>query len=435
MLLSRDRVDRSDPTSMKLIALVLPLFAMTPRVLAQSPEVAPAINQFGLDLLRIQPSANTPGNLLLSPYSIEAALAMAWTGADGVTRDEMRRVLHFAGNDAAVVNAFSALARELRAISGASPTSAEIPGQKGIPVPRVDLSVANRLFAQSGFAVQPEFIRGLRDDFGAPLEELDFSHAPEPSRRKINDWVADQTHRRITDLVPAGALNEMTRLVLANAIYLKAPWMTPFEPEATKPEAFWVGGSVGNRVPTMQQQDDFHFGKRSGYSAIALPYEGGALQFLILLPDERNGLARFERIVTPALLAECTRLPSCDVVLHLPRFKLEPPSMPLGSLLKRLGMTTASDQPPGSADFSRMAQRKPNEYLCVSEVIHKAWLALDEAGTEAAAATATVMMVGCAVPSPRPPPIEVRVDHPFLFAIQHVPSGACLFLGRVEDPR
>jgi serpin B len=166
-----------------------------------------------------------------------------------------------------------------------------------------------------------------------------------------------------------------------------------------------------------------------------LPYAGGDLQFVILLPDKSDGLAALDRSITPDILAGCTNLPNRDVILHLPRFKIEPPSLPLGTALRRLGMATAFDEPRGSADFDRMAPRKTDDYLFISEVIHKTWLSLDENGTEAAAATAVMMRVGAMLRANPPPPVEVRVDHPFLFAIQHVPSGTCLFLGRLEDPR
>ena len=185
----------------------------------------------------------------------------------------------------------------------------------------------------------------------------------------------------------------------------------------------------------MLQQRYYGYDQRDGYAAITLPYFGGSLQFLILLPDKPDGLAALERVMTPDALASCTNLARRDVILHLPRFKIEPPSLPLGAALRGLGMTTAFDQPRGSADFGRMAPRKPEDYLYISEVIHKTWLSLDENGTEAAAATAVMIRAGAMLRPNPPPPVEVRVDRPFLFAIQHVPSGACLFLGRLEDPR
>jgi serpin B len=405
-------------------------------LLAQSNPVPPAVNQVGLDLLRAQASAGDRGNLLLSPYSIEAALAMACTGAEGRTREEMQRVLHLPGDGAAIFDGFSALAKELSELQTASRRHAEEARKYGGSEEPIEINIANRLFAQSGFAFRPAFTTALRERFGAPLEELDFAGAAEPARGAINAWVARETREKIRELVPAGAIDAGTRAVLANALYLRAAWADAFKPLNTKNEPFWIGGRTQAEALTMRQQRHYRYEKRNGYAALALPYVGGELQFVILLPDERDGLADLERTVTPDLLAGCTGLPYRDVILHLPKFKLEPPSMPLGAVLQGLGMTTAFDQPRGSADFDRMAPRKPNDYLYISEVFHQTWLKLDENGTEAAAATAVAMRAGASArQEPPPPPIEVRVDRPFLFAIQHVPSGTCLFLGRLTDPR
>jgi len=420
---------------MKSLAYIFLLGAMVHSTPAQSADVAPAINQFGLDLLRAGAASETPGNLLLSPYSLESALAMAWAGADGRTEEEMRRVLHLAGDQAAVIDGLGALARDLRELRAASRQRAESDAQRGVSWTPIELDVANRLFVQSGFTLKPDFTHVLREQFGAPLEELDFLGAAETARLTIDAWVVHETHDRIRDLIPSGALDANTRLVLANAVYLRAPWEDPFEREETRPEPFWVGGRTPADVPTMQQRKSYPYEQRDGFIALAVPYEEGGLQFLILLPDQRNGLAQLERTVSPALLAACARMPRRDVVLHLPKFKLAPPTMSLSSPLRGLGMATAFDQPRGGANFDRIAPRRPDLYLYLSDVFHRAWLSVDEDGTEAAAAT-EVALATFGVEAGRPvPPVEVRVDRPFLFAIQHVASGTCLFLGRVGDPR
>ena len=421
--------------SLKPAICLLALTLSASPFLAQSNPVTPAINQLGLDILRAQASAGEQGNLLLSPYSIEVALAMAYTGADGRTREEMRRVLHLPADDAAVLDGFSGLAKELGALQEDSRRRSKQAHKHGGSVEPIEINVANRLFAQRGFAFRPAFTTALRDRFGAPLEELDFLHAAEPSRIAINAWVARETHDRIRELVSSGAIDEKTHAVLANAIYLRAAWADAFELHDTKSEPFWVGGEMQTGVPTMLQQGHYGYEQRNGYAALVLPYVGHQLQFVILLPDNRDGLADLERAATPDLLAGCVKLPRHDVILHLPKFKIAPPSLPLGTALRGLGMTTAFNQPRGTANFDRMAPRKPDDYLCISEVFHKTWLSLDENGTEAAAATAVVMFGATAIPPEPLPPIEVRVDRPFLFAIQHVPSGACLFLGRLTDPR
>jgi len=166
-----------------------------------------------------------------------------------------------------------------------------------------------------------------------------------------------------------------------------------------------------------------------------LPYAGNDLQFLVLLPDDVNGLHALESKLSGDTLAGCAKLQTRDVDLHLPKFKLEPPTMALAEKFEALGMKIAFDKPQGSANFDKMAPRTPRDYLYISQIFHKTFIAVDEKGTEAAAATAVAMMAGTALRSPPPPPIEVKVDRPFIYSIQHVPSGVCLFLGRVVDPR
>jgi serpin B len=227
----------------------------------------------------------------------------------------------------------------------------------------------------------------------------------------------------------------MTRLVLANAIYLKAPWVHEFFDGATKPEPFHIRGGAVVDLPMMHRQDrQFGYAKQGGFTAVSLPYIGNELQFLVLVPDEVNGLRALESKLSAQMLAQCAKLEAHDVDLALPKFKFEPPTVLLGEKLQALGMKSAFDQPRGSANFDRIAPRKPNDYLYISQVFHKTFIAVDEKGTEAAAATAVAMYAASAMVK-KAPPIEVKVDRPFIYAIQHIPSGACLFLGRVTDPR
>ena len=184
----------------------------------------------------------------------------------------------------------------------------------------------------------------------------------------------------------------------------------------------------------MRQQEKFGYRKYQGFCAVTLPYVPRDIQFLILLPDATNGLVALEASLTPYLFTRVAQQSEQEMVLYLPRFKLEPPMLPLGKELKTLGMKSAFDQPAGSANFDRIAPRRPEDYLYISEVFHESFIKLDEEGTEAAAATAVGMPAAVGIHEPVTP-IEVKVDLPFLFAIQHRPSGACLFLGRVTDPR
>ena len=394
---------------------------------------ATATNQLAVGLHRQLATGNE--NLCVSPYSIESALAMTFAGADGQTRIEMARVLHFPSDGGAVPASFAALQHSLEEMSTKTAKLVKQSKKFGGPSEPIILSIANRLFAQKGYDFREPFLALVKQNYGAAFEPIDFVQDASEATQHINQWVADQTHDRIRDLIPAGALDETTRLVLANALYLKASWADPFSENATQPEPFHVQGGAPVDVPMMRKMDrHFGYAKRDGFTAVSLPYAGNDLQFLVLLPDDVNGLHALETKLTSEMLAECAKLETRDVDLHLPKFKIEPPIIALAEKFEALGMKTAFDQPRRSANFNRMAPRKPNDYLYISQVFHKTFIALDEKGTEAAAATAVAMMAGTALIQ-RPPPVEVKIDRPFLYAIQHVPSGACLFLGRVTDPR
>lgn len=375
-------------------------------------------------------------NLCVSPYSIESALAMTYAGAEAKTRTEMARVLHFRTDDGAVPVSFFALQRSLEEMSGKTAELVKQSKKFGGPSEPITLNIANRLFAQKGYQFRDAFLSLVKQNFGGAFEPVDFVADPAATTQRINKWVADQTHERIRDLIPGGALDKTTRLVLANALYLKAPWASEFSQNATQPEPFFVHGGAPVDVPMMRKRDE-HFGyaRHEGFTVVGLPYAGNDLQFLILLPDEVNGLRALESKLTANMLAGCAKLEKRDVDLHLPKFKLEPPTMTLADKFEALGMKSAFDRPQGSANFDKMAPRKPNDYLYISQIFHKTFIAVDEKGTEAAAATAVAMLAGAALRSPPPPPIEVKVDRPFIYAIQHAPSGVCLFLGRVSDPR
>jgi serpin B len=421
---------------MKLPLLIITavLAVISNQYAADSHIAGGAVNALGVDLYRVQTSGET--NLLLSPYSIQIALAMTYAGAAGDTRTEMQRVLHYPKDEAVLDGSFEALANEL--IDTATKSIESVKDAKesgnGPPTP-IQFDLANRLFAQRGYDFRPAFLSTVKDHFHAPLEEMDYKTAPEKARETINHWVAEQTKDHIRDLIPSGGITKESRLTLVNALYLRAPWETEFYEKATQPDRFFVHGRDSVKVPMMVNKSACGYARRQGYQVVTRPYYGGTLQFVILLPDNPDGLAVLEKQLTPELLAGVAKLAAQDVVLHLPKFRIEPPTMALEGNFKALGMKTAFDDPRGSANFDRMAPRKPNDYLSISAIFHKTYLALDEKGTEAAAATAVAMKALAAMPGLRPPPPEVKVDHPFIFAIQHVPSGACLFLGRVTDPR
>ena len=394
---------------------------------------AKATNELAADLHR--QLATGDDNLCVSPYSIESALAMTFAGADGETRTEVARVLHLT-NDRAVPTSFALLQNSLEQMSAKTAEQVIQSKKSGGPSEPITLNFANRLFAQKGYAFRPAFLTLLAHNYGAAFDPLDFIADAAAATQHINKWVANQTRDRIRDLIPKGALDKTTRLVLANALYLKAPWASEFSENGTKPEPFFIRGSEKVDVPMMRKTDKrFGYAKREGFTAVSLPYAGDELQFVVLLPDDKNGLRALESKLSGDMLASCAKLEKRDVDLYLPKFKIEPPTIALAENFEALGMKTAFDKPQGSANFDKIAPRKPNDYLYISQIFHKTFIAVDEKGTEAAAATAVAMMAGTALRSPPPPPIEVKVDRPFVYAIQHVPSGVCLFLGRVTDPR
>ncbi len=419
--------------------IVCPVIFLLPMKVSAENEADPAVatrstNELGLDLYRKLTTGEE--NLCLSPYSIASALAMTFAGTEGETRGEMARMLHLSQTGDETHGSFAALQKELEQMVAKSGENIAQSKKVGGRSEAITLAIANRLFAQKDFAFLEKFLGLVKTNYGAPLEPLDFAHDAAGATKRINDWVAEQTRKRIRDLIPAGALDETTRMVLTNALYLKAPWSDPFSKEETRPQPFHLrGGRSPVNVPMMHRH--FHalgYAKHPGFVAVALPYTGSDLNFVIFLPDDANGLAALEAKLTPGILADCAKLQPADVNLSMPKFKLEPATIALKSQLQGLGMKTAFDEPQGSANFDRLAPRKPNEYLYLSKVFHKTFIAVDEQGTEAAASTAAAMALATSAIQ-RSEPIEVKVDRPFLYAIQHAASGVCLFLGRVTDPR
>ncbi|MBK8036431.1 MAG: serpin family protein [Verrucomicrobiaceae bacterium] len=410
-----------------LLSLAVSATAATPETAAQ------AVNAFGLDLHRQMPKE---GNVCLSPYSIQSALGMTYLGASGVTQEEMARVLHLPKDKEALAESFAALSATLMEAQENSAKQVAQSKKYGGPSEALKLHVANRLFGQKGYEFRETFLSGVKSHFGAPMELMNFIKDHDGERQEINHWVEKQTQKRIHDLIPEGGLSADTRLVLVNALYFKAAWQSEFSAHATAPMAFHANGVKATvEVPTMSQKMQMKYVNGRGFQVVALPYAGNDLHFLLIVPDDINGVSAVEKKLTLETLLACAKAEYREVILHLPKFKITPPTVPLSELLQQMGMTTAFDKPRGSADFDAMAPKKPDDYLCISEVFHKTFIELDEKGTEAAAATAVVMGKAAVAFAEKPKPIELKADRPFLFAIQHAASGACLFLGRVSDPR
>jgi serine protease inhibitor len=349
-------------------------------------------------------------NLFLSPFSISTALAMTYAGARGETAAQMARALHFPRDGESLHAAFARLRARVDRVQAEGD---------------VALAVANALWPQAGYPFLEPFLELALTYYGVTIQPLDYGDAA-GARQRINAWVEEQTQSRIVELIPPGVLDALTRLVLVNAIYFKGSWASQFEPERTAEAPFWIGPQEAVTAPLMAQKGKFRYGEQEGLQVLELPYVGEALSMLVLLPRERDGLPDLERRLSPETLARwAERLVRREVAVWLPKFTLTSEYV-LNRALVALGMEGPflADK----ADFSGMDGRP--QWLYIAAVFHKAFVEVNEEGTEAAAATAVVMK---ARSLPLPPP-TFRADHPFLFLIRENETGSILFLGRVTDP-
>jgi serpin B len=353
------------------------------------------------------------GNLGLSPYSAAVALGMTVNGAVGTTRDEMLEVL--AASDTETLDGgLNALTAYVESLAG------PVPHGKGA---EIALASANQLFGQAGVAWKGPFLDTMARTFGAGIREVDYVAASEAARTAINGWTSDQTHARIPEIIPEGGVGPDTRLVLVNALYFKAPWATPFEVDATTDEEFHLADGSTASVPMMHGGAGHAEG--DGWRAAHLGYAGGTLAMTVVLPDVGRE-ADLDALVTGGGLADLLEWQSGEVDLSLPRWRFLVAAQ-LDDALAGLGMSTAFD--PGSADFSAMTTEAD---LCVGSVLQQVFIAVDEAGTEAAAATAVTMELSSGVVEPIDPLV---IDRPFVFVIHDLEHGTPLFLGKVVDPR
>ncbi len=389
-------------------------------------------NKFALELyakLRVR-----EGNLFFSPYSISTALAMTCAGARGKTEKQMAEVLRFplehykALDDnqgrpfyrierrpmsrERIAAAFGALQRGLKADSKKS---------------GYELTVANALWGQKGYGFLKTFLKLTEKNYGAGLKEVDFIAATEAARKTINAWVEKKTKNKIKNLIPKGVLNRLTRLVLTNAIYFKGNWARQFKKDRTKDAPFTLAGGERVDAPMMNQTAEFNYMETEDFQGLELPYVDDELSMIILLPKQVDGLAEFEKTLTLENLSQWpARLHKRKVIVSVPKFKMTS-QFRLAEVLKSMGMTDAFV--PDVADFSGMNGKRD---LFISAVIHKAYVDVNEEGTEAAAATAVVVGVTSVMPGRIP---VFRADHPFLFLIRDSDSGSILFIGRMMNPK
>jgi serpin B len=375
-------------------------------------DAAAAINGFAADLYA-RLAGKEQGTLFLSPFSIETALAMTSAGARGKTLEEMEKVLHLPKDPHA---GFGALINRL---NGATQEQRSY-----------ELSVANAIWAHKGYPWEKAFIALTRQHYGAGLVEVNFVES-EAARQQINEWVEKETRQKIKDLIPLGAIDRLTRMVLANAIYFKGQWLYQFDKKLTKDAPFTRDDGTKADVPLMALHGQLAYGEtyvggRCGTAVqiLELPYTGQELSMLVFLPERGGGVEKLAlALADPALAAPALR--PTDVKVFLPRFKAES-TLSLKPVLMDLGMKLAFT----SADFTGMSPRGAE--LRISHVLHKAFVDVNEEGTEAAAATAVIIKREASGP---PEPKEFRADRPFLFAIRDNATGAVLFQGRYSGPK
>jgi serpin B len=369
-------------------------------------------NRFAVDLYaRLRGRA---GNLFFSPYSLSTALAMTYAGARGRTAEQMAAVLHFGLDPPQLHPAFAALIGQLQG--------------DGLP-PGCELAIANALWGQKDYGFVPAFMQLVRQSYGAGLMEVDFARAHEAARQTINACVEQQTRQKIKELLKPGILDPLTRLVLTNAIYFKGSWALPFAAERTRDEPFTTGAGRRVRVPLMQRRGEFRYMERDAFQVLELPYAGGRLCMDVFLPRQADGLAALEKALAADELARWTdRMRPQEVAVCLPRFTVTAEFL-LNDVLSAMGMPLAFDA--RDADFSGLdGGKEPG--LFISAVVHKAYVGVNEDGTEAAAATAVVMTVRGAAPAQVP---VFRADHPFLCVIRDTRTGSILFMGRLTEPQ
>ena len=370
-------------------------------------DLVPAVNAFACDLYR--ELAAKPGNLVFSPFSVSAVMGSIYAGAAGQTRAEMQKALHLPAGEASVYEGYRTLfaALDAHAARGGA-----------------QWTLAHRAWVQNGFRLRPEYVATVRDDFGFDVGTADFRGSPDAARTAINQWVEEKTRQRIKDLFPPGSIDSDMRLVLANAIYFKGLWDRQFDKKATRPAPFHTGKTTTREVPTMSLSEHFAIADVGGARALELPYKEKQLSMVLVLPDDIDGLAALEkRLSADTLSAWVSNLREREVEVALPRFTATQ-EFKLTKTLAGMGMPSAFDAQ--AADFSGMTGGRD---LYVGIVVHKAFVDVNEEGTEAAAATGGGMRATSAQI-----PVEFKADHPFLFLIRDRASGCVLFLGRVANP-
>lgn len=363
---------------------------------------------FACDLYR-KLSNGAGGNMFFSPYSISIALAMTWAGARTQTESQMAQVLHFSLDQSQLHPAFDALDLALKARA-----------QKD----SFDLNIVNQLWGEKTYCFLPDFLKTLSVNYGAAMRLLDFIHNPDPSRLTINSWVSDQTNAKIQDLIPQGAITPATTLVLTNAIYFKAQWADTFYKQYSQNGTFYQDNDSVTAV-FMNKDSRYKYDSTQDYAALEMPYKGGEISMLFILPQPGKMAAVESGLSSDFLTEVSSSLQERPVIVAIPKFKFTTSSVSLKDVLVALGMQAAFSP---TADFSGIDGTRS---LFIQDVIHKAFVAVDERGTEAAAATVILVAMGSVE---MPSPASFIANRPFIFLIRDNVTGSVLFIGKLAIP-
>jgi len=375
--------------------------------------VTEANNEFALDFY-YHLKDKEEGNIFFSPYSISSALAMTYEGAKGQTAEEMRSVFYFPEDDNIRRTEYAGMFDEIN--------------KEG---KEYKLHTANALWAEKDYQFLNEYFNIVEENYAGKVTNLDFKKNAEKARLIINNWVEEKTNNKIKDLIPSGEVNALTRLVLTNAVYFKSDWVRQFNENDTKEQDFRISKDNIVRVPTMERIDKeamFNYAENNDLQILEMPYSGEELSMLVLLPKDED-LEALENSLSSENLSKWKKdLKEERVKIFIPKFKFETKYF-MAKDLEEMGMSTAFS---GSADFSGMTGKRD---LFISQVIHQAFVEVNEEGTEAAAAAAVIMeLTSAGGPSKEPKILVFRADHPFMFLIQHNATGNILFMGRVVNP-
>ncbi len=384
-----------------------------------SEDLSLGIRRFGFDLLRMAGTLQPGQNIVLSPYSVASAVTMVYAGAEGDTAGEIADTLHVPDAPQSLLRSagdlYDSLTRDTRDEANALPDATD----------PFTLRIANGIWVDTAYRVQDAFLTRLSDTFRVELSSLDFAGNPEVSRRAINEWIEDQTEGRIAELLGQGSITPLTRLVLANAVYFLASWQHPFPEGATQPGVFRTADGRERDVPFMRLEARLPVSRVDETVAVELAYAGSDVSFIALMPRDSSTWTSWQEALDHTLFDRVLEsLAATQAAVAMPRFSAET-SLSLPDIMRQLGMRDAFDQ--NRADLSGISGSRD---LYVTDLIHQSVIEVDEAGTEAAAATAAVI----AERSLPPEPIQIRFDRPFAYVVYDHNTGSILFAGRVMDP-